>query len=1259
MLLTHPLVNLPLYVLLAGLAAAFPLGAGAAEASPGGAEDMSLVTSLPLVPTPGGVNVDGRDGDWDLSAGVWAYNSPDLVEQHGIWLHGMWSERGVYLLGRVADASPMQNAVLGKDFANSWHNDCVQLRVVFDPDTPQEHQVHVNLFYSTPESKPYMIAHHGGMGDQESGERRPDQLETFGADMLARGGELAFERWPDGKGYNFEAFWPWELVRESGEPLEAGDTFVLGLETMWGNADGTAKHPEHRLADLIKNATVNRIFMFRARDGWGEARLLDHGDLGLTAQQRATQRQRLAAFEDWSTRGSIPIAYTLDEPSDVTIAIDDADGRRVRNLIGQFPREAGSQTDHWDGLDDAGEPVEPGHYTATVLRHDPVELEFFNSVFNSATPPWSTAEKTQLWGSTHGVPAAAARAGDSVLLGFTVTEGGSGVLRVDQNGRILWANKMACNGLAVLDNYAYCAAKDLFHDTFSFHRLDLDTGKLIPFDDEAKSPTIDLAPGKVRTMPDEVAMAAFGGSVWVLLPGVELLQLDPDTGAVTARQPAGELRAITAAGEAFLGAKRGGEVVALDEQGRELVSRFRAEATQPRALAVGPDGQRLAVSDGATNRVLIYGPNGELIDTIGEPYGGDDRPAGTFVQSDLVQPLGLAFDAAGALWTTEANQSSRRVAKWSDDGQLLASFWGGGDYGAMRAFPVPHDSTRFIAHGIEFRLDPDPDPWNRPTAETPLVFHPELKETRGFVYELDGREYAVTLPGMHKQDWFTVNRRDESGAFRPVVRVEYAIKDRPARTWVDRDDDFTVDDGEVGDKFQGRLHYWIAGYARPDLTIFTPDGYRYAPLKFTTAGTPIYNFTDPKKPDNMIEFADRANHGGTLVVDAAGNVSNGIDYHTVDGRRGSYPNPWGRHNAPAARRGRIIAPFRTNGVVEGVPGVGSMTAVGGDRGEWFLMSMDGLYVSAILQDIKGSNTPDETFVGSESFGGFMWRDERGRILVQLGGPSYRLMQVTGLDDAERMSVSLDVTAEQVREGAEMARSTEVAAPAEPGSLRIARVKSLPAGPPAPGKTDAPLIDGAPTVRVQAADDATRSWRAAMAHDGETLAVVFDVADGSPWVNGETRFTHAFIGGDAVDVQLDTSLGPVRLLAAPVAGQDTTVLWQRDGEPENAQPITYVVPNNPANARTFAGVRPAPEAAITHRTGDAGYTVLIRVPLDTLGLKPDAADLRGVLGVIYSDPAGQNRVARLYWHDKETDMVSDVPTESAMNVERWGEIGIEK
>ena len=459
-----------------------------------------------------------------------------------------------------------------------------------------------------------------------------------------------------------------------------------------------------------------------------------------------------------------------------------------------------------------------------------------------------------------------------------------------------------------------------------------------------------------------------------------------------------------------------------------------------------------------------------------------------------------------------------------------------------------------------------------------------------------------------------------------------------------------------------RALYWANGWVRPDLTIVTTNGLRFTPTAFSEAGVPLYDFSRPEKIPNWIGFADAQGSSGTPVMDRAGNVSNGIVYHTADGRQGAYPNRYGRHDAPAARRGVLIAPFRTNGVVEDVPGIGSLTALGGDRGEWFLMSMDGLYVSSICQDSKGMVTLDETFIGQESFGGFIWRDEASRrVFVQLGGPSYRLMEIRNLETCVKEIRPLEVTVDAIAKGSAAAQQRQQSQVAESASLRIARVGKLPSEPvPVLQPASLPLIAHAVDVRVAEDGNPAVWWRASLAHNGRDLAVMFQVADPSPWKNGEGRFTHAFIGGDAVDLQLDVpGTGPIRLLAAGLGGKNTVTLWKARSQAEE-NPTTYAVANNLANAVTFPFVRRLDKAVVKVATGFNSYSVLIQVPLAELGL--DAClggEVKGVAGVIYSDPSGTNRASRVYWHNKSTGLVSDVPSEARLDPARWGTVTLDK
>jgi hypothetical protein len=161
--------------------------------------------------------------------------------------------------------------------------------VVFDNRTPDEHQMHVNMYWSSVDQAPYMIVHHGGLKTKppydDTGAPRTDQLERLGPTMATAGGAIAFSRWSDGRGYDMECFWPWSYCRTSGKPLAVGEQFTFGIEGLWGNHDGTSS--SHRLADGIKDESVNRIFMFRARNGWGRAVISPTGGSKISDEQRA------------------------------------------------------------------------------------------------------------------------------------------------------------------------------------------------------------------------------------------------------------------------------------------------------------------------------------------------------------------------------------------------------------------------------------------------------------------------------------------------------------------------------------------------------------------------------------------------------------------------------------------------------------------------------------------------------------------------------------------------------------------------------------------------------------------------------------------------------------------------------------------------------------------------------------------------------------------------------------------------------------
>jgi len=1235
---------------------------------------MSLNTQITVVPAPGEVKIDGDTSDWDLSAGVWSYNSPTIVNKFSVWTHMMWDQKGIYFLARFADSTPLGNPTMGKDFGQSWRNDCFQARVIFDDRKPDEHEMHLNMFYSAPESKPYMIIHHGGFGDPDTGPARADQEEKWTSTMEKAGGKIAFKKWADGKGYNCEAFWPWSYCRTSGKPLSPGEQFTFGIEALWSNS---------RLADGIKNDKVNRIFMFRARSGWGSAVISDKGQLKLSEEQQQIHAARLKAFVDYGTYGSIPIAYTLpdDGTRDVTVAIDDATGKRVRNLMGQHPRSGAKNTELWDGLDDAGKPVSPGTYSVAVVDHKPVEVKFVNSVYNAGTPPWKTESGSKLWGANHGFPTTVTTRKETMLVGFTGVEGATGLLRANNDAIIQWTDSGEVADVTMDDQYAYALSPDSWIQQTVLRRFDLANGRTVPFDDAKQSVHVML-PMPFKETGISSSLALSGDTVYVLLISQNsqqsnlLVGVNVKTGALlTEGLKAGDLIAITGLNGAIYGLRKDGAVQELNLKTGAAKTLFMVKNIgTPVRLAISQDGTRFAVSDQKSNQVFVMDATGTRIATIGKPYDAVNhmRPAGPFIETNLVAPLGLAFDSQGRLWIAEAEGSCRRVTTWTAEKtgySLSRQYWGGADYGAMGGFPITFDASRFIAHGVEFQLDPDPQPTLRPTQEKALIFHPALAHgQRGLIYKLNHHEYAVTTPGYNGASGIMIAKRNGDGVFVPCVRIKFGSRKLqgnqwipvPGSTWIDRNDNGLEEPDEVSAGFGDMAAYWSSGWTRPDLTIITHSLHIYRPQGFTPGGVPLYDFAKPETPGNTIKLTPvEQGSTGTLVMDDAGDLSDGISFHTITGRQGKYPNRFGRHDAPAAQRGVLIAPFRANGVVENVPNVGAITALGGDRGEWFLMTMDGLYLSSILQDSKGDITMDETFTGQESFGGFLWKDEKGRILAQLGGPSYLIMEIKGLETTRKQVLTVNVTQAQIESGMVVAAARQKAAGAEPGELVISKLAALPTEPVAVDLAkDQSLIPGATEALVKMSGDASRWFRTALAHDGKNLVVLWQVMDSSPWKNGSTRYTHAFIGGDCVDLKLDVpGRGPVRLLVAPLEGKNTVVYSQAKAATKDSA-VTYMVGNNPANATPLDVVKILGSATALSKTGMNGYSVLLRVPLAEIGLSPASATaLKGTVGVIYSDPLGANRVARMYWFDKATDLVSDVPSEARLDAKQWGPIRI--
>ena len=171
---------------------------------------------------------------------------------------------------------------------------------------------------------------------------------------------------------------------------------------------------------------------------------------------RPNWRPQLSPRGQENLRPPIPIRFTLPEEGFVTLVIEGADGKRVRNLIAETKFPAGENTAWWDGTDDLvrdneaakhglyhipEQSVAPGTIASRGLcaRRSSCATNFPST---SRQPAWETADKTGAWLANHTPPQSAlfvpggrtATGQPTVFLGSYVSEGGHGLAWVDLDG---------------------------------------------------------------------------------------------------------------------------------------------------------------------------------------------------------------------------------------------------------------------------------------------------------------------------------------------------------------------------------------------------------------------------------------------------------------------------------------------------------------------------------------------------------------------------------------------------------------------------------------------------------------------------------------------------------------------------------------------------------------------------------------------------------------------------------------------------------
>src|SRR5882757_4343993 len=143
--------------------------------------------------------------------------------------------------------------------------------------------------------------------------------------------------------------------------------------------------------------------------GWGDD--LDGKPSGFSTDER------VGSVSDYP----IAVHFNLKEPAFVTLVVEDAEGKRVRNLISEVEFPAGDNTVSWDGMDDttpdidaaehatyhiSGRLVPPGDYRVYGLVHPRVNAVYELTTYTNGSPPWRTKDSSSEWLANHTPPSA-------------------------------------------------------------------------------------------------------------------------------------------------------------------------------------------------------------------------------------------------------------------------------------------------------------------------------------------------------------------------------------------------------------------------------------------------------------------------------------------------------------------------------------------------------------------------------------------------------------------------------------------------------------------------------------------------------------------------------------------------------------------------------------------------------------------------------------------------------------------------------------
>jgi hypothetical protein len=1242
-----------------------------------------------IVPAPAQVVIDGDLKEWDRSGQLELFADPATRDRRFGRLAFMRDEQALYIGGEVGNLVPLTNPndpAVNPEFG--WNGDAMQVRMAIDRSLPfplpqslnrtdAPGIMHLALWCYVDKMQPVLQLGRGMKLDYYYNPAYPKGVVP--ADKFS----AMYVKLPDNR-YRFEYRIPWVTLGATNPP-RAGDIASLTMQLHWSD-----KNPGsvYQLV-VVRDVMMGSGFGFQAVDSWGKAIYSSKGNLPAEVTQPATPLPP-----------PLPMTFSYDLPRDaeVTIALQDAQGRYVRSLESQVKHKKGNVTVAWDGLDEYGKVLPAGKYSWKGIYHDPITTKYVMSVHNSGQPGYFTEDGKGSWGGDHGVPVTLCAGPDFMLFGWNGCEVGKGVIRTDLKGRKQAGFTFAADWLAT-DGERFYVYNEYHKTGIQVHRVA--DGRPMAY---GNGVTALYGPNAVdgKTPVPLTGLAWTGGEVFAAYEAANvIIVFDAVSGAEKRRFNVTAPRGVAALPGVGLAAISAGKLVRIDAVTGAVTTLATTHLDAPYAVAVAADKTIFISNRGKLQNVSVFALNGpstvsrqaKYLCSIGKSGG---RPGlGAFNKKGMFNPAGITVDSEGKLWVAEADASPKRISVWNaKTSKLIQEFFGPSAYAAHVAVDPARPTEAFchntlwninIKNGTWYpkttfirQMDPNspPAPGSQGlTATVPLTadngrqyfFMHTTYGTPFTVWRRDGdvgRPFLMIVPRMKYMD----------GNWQKIAPVPVfwdnerfpADDTQPYFAWQDGNDDGVIQPDEV-QRIAYRL--WMTSMAGGwqldrGLKLYNlTKGVAFTPIQITRKGQPLYDF---RKPERLsAEPWDKALQGEAGFFLAEDGKSffafnqnspegRGVARWSLDGKLlwrtgGATTLHWKESlSEPVAKPGElygIVSPMRTAG---GIVGWASYFGV------FHLFTDDGLYVAKCFRDMReGQVGPNVLF--TEHFCGILTRIKAtGRTYILGGDLDGRITEVLGLDSIKKFDGAYEITPADIA-NADQARAEYAARQVAVRSLKITR-----------GKAALPTA-----AEVVVTVDDKRGFDARLAVDEKNLYLDYEVRTPVQLVNNTDNPQILFRGGNVLDLQLATDPnadsnrvkavpGDIRLLVSrDKTGKPVAVLYRTKVKGFTGQPIalTSVVQAGSLATENFDSIEIiSDKITLDYTPRSIGFGATVTIPLELIGWKPDPGKpVHLDIGYLFGDTQGNKCMLRSYWTNKSqlSGIINDVPSESRLEPKEWG------